>query len=310
MSDFVIISDTACDLTKNLRERFGIDDCLRGTLLFPDGHEEYGDLDWNNYTPEQYFAMVGDKKTFIKTAQPSQQNVMETFEKWLAQGKNILSIVLSTGISGVYSVASTCAKQLMEKYPDRKIIVIDSLRYSTSLSLLCIAAGQLRQEGKSLEETAAWVEENKECVHQMGTVEDLFFCKRMGRVSGAAAFMGTLVGIKPLADFDDKGLSHVIGKVKGRKTMYTTIIEYMKRTITNPEKQIIFVAHSARPDEAKDLYDMVVKEIKPKECIIASVGQQCGASIGPGLIAAFYFGNKISAGLEEEAKILAEITGK
>ena len=310
MSDFAIISDTACDMTKDLRERFGLDDVLKGYLIFPDGHEEHGDLDWNNYSPEEYYDIVADKNTFIKTAQPAPAHITEVFEKQLAQGRDVLAVLLSTGISGVYGSSCICAEKLMEKYPGRKIICVDSKRYSTCLSLLCIYACQMRAAGKSLEETAQWLEENKNCVHQIGTVEDLFFCRRMGRVSGTAAFMGTLVGVKPLADFDDKGLSHVIGKVRGRQTMYRAIVDYMKQTIVHPEDQIIFVAHSARPNQAQELYDMVVAEIKPKECIINNVGQQCGTSIGPGLIAAFYYGKPISDGLVEEQKILADVTGK
>lgn len=307
MSDFVIISDSACDLGSELRKKFSVDDIIYGYIVYPDGSQKHTDMDWEHISPEDYYKMISNKNIYIKTAQPSPGEIAEVFERHLAKGKDILAIFISTGISGIYGSACAVAEDLREKYPDRKIICIDSLRYSTCLSLLCIYAAMMRNAGKSLEETAEWVNENKNCIHQMGTIEDLFFCKRMGRVSNTAAIMGTLVGIKPLADFNSKGLSHVIGKTRGYTNLYNCIIGYMKKTIINPEKQIIFVAHTARTKEAEKLKKMIEKEFKPKECIITWAGQNCGTSIGPGLIAAFYYGKEISENMEEEKKIIAEL---
>lgn len=306
MSDYVIISDSACDLGSELRQKYSIDDIIYGYIVYPDGTHKPTDLDWEETTPEDYYKMVSNKNIFIKTAQPSPAEIEDVFVRHLEKGKDILAIFLSTGISGIYGSACNVAVELRERYPERKIICVDSLRYSTCLSLLCIYAAMMRNAGKSMDEVAAWLEENKHRIHQMGTIEDLFFCKRMGRVSNTAAIMGTLVGIKPLADFNDKGLSHVIGKTRGYSNLYNAIIGYMKKTIVDPEKQIIFIAHTARIKEAEKLKKMVEKEFKPKECIITWAGQNCGSSIGPGLIAAFYYGTKISEGLEEEKKILAE----
>ncbi len=307
MSNFVIVTDSACDLTKELRQKYRVDDVILGYLLYPDGSQKKADIDWEEQTPEDFYKMISNKNIFIKTAQPSPGDIADVFERHLQNGKDILAIFISTGISGIYGSACTVAQDLMEKYPDRKIICVDSLRYSACLSLLCIYAAKMRDAGHSLEEVAAWAEENKNHIHQMGTIEDLFFCKRMGRVSNTAAIMGTLVGIKPLADFNDKGLSHVIGKTRGYTKLYSAIIGYMKKTIIDPEKQIIFIAHTARTKEAEKLKALVEAEFKPKECYIVSAGQNCGTSIGPGLIAAFYYGTKISEGLEEEKKILAEL---
>ncbi len=306
MSDFVIISDSACDLSSELRKKFSVDDVIFGYIVYPDGTQKPTDMDWEEQTPEEYYKMISNKNIYIKTAQPSPGDITEKFERYLAAGKDVLAIFISTGISGIYGSACAVAEDLMVKYPERKIICVDSLRYSTCLSLLCIYAAMMRNAGYSLEDTAAWVNENKYCIHQMGTIEDLFFCKRMGRVSNAAAIMGTLVGIKPLADFNSKGLSHVIGKTRGYSNLYKCIIGYMKKTIIDPEKQVIFVAHTARLKEAEKLKAMIEKEFKPKECIITSAGQNCGTSIGPGLIAAFYYGNKISDDMEAEKKIIAE----
>ena len=306
-SNFVIISDSACDLQKDLRERFGIADYVAGRVLFPDGSDHKADVDWGEITPEEYFTMMSNKKNVFQTGTPSILDTMDCMEKYVSQGKDVLAITLSTGISGTYGVFVNAARELKEKYPDRKIIVIDSLRYSTSLSLLCVYAAGLRNMGKSIDEVAQWVEEHKECIHQIGWADDLFYCKRMGRVSNMAAVMGTLVGIKAMADFNEEGKSHVIGKTRGYNNAYTACVEYMKATIINPETQIIFIAQTLRNKEAEELKARIQAEIKPKELIMATVGPSCGVGIGPGLVAAFYFGRKITKGLEKEQEILQKI---
>lgn len=306
-NDFVIISDSACDLNKELRDRFGIADYVPGHVIFPDGSDHKADLDWSEVTPDEYFTMIGNKKNVFSTATPSIPDVTDCYEKYLSKGQDVLAIVLSTGISGTYGVFVNAARELEEKYPDRKIIVIDSLRYSTSLALLCVFAAGLRNMGKSIDEVAEWVENNKGSIHQIGWMDDLFFCKRMGRVSNVAAVMGTLVGIKAMADFNDKGLSHVIGKTRGYGNAYTACVEYMKATIINPETQIIFIAQTLRQKEAEELKAKIKAELNPKEIIMTTVGPSCGPAIGPGFVAAFYFGRKISAGLEKEQQILEKI---
>ena len=176
--------------------------------------------------------------------------------------------------------------------------------------MLVIAATRLRAAGKTLDETADWLEENRLRVHQMGVLEDLFFCKRMGRVSGAAAVMGTLVGIRPLADINEKGLSDVIGKTRGLAPALKATIDYMARTVERPEEQIMLLSHSDRPERAEELRAMVEERFHPKELHVVPVCQSCGASIGPGLYAIFYFGRPISSGLTEERSLIAELTGK
>lgn len=310
MHNFVIITDMASDMTRDLRERFGVEDYVHGVLVFPDGHSELSDLDWGNITPEEYYGSMKDKKALYSTSLPSPQEFGELFERYLKQGRDVLFVSIASGLSGTYSVSCTVAGELREKYPERKIRCVDSLRYCGAEALLLTKASELRAAGKTLDETADWLEANRLRVHQMGVLEDLFFCKRMGRVSGAAAVMGTLVGIRPLADLGETGLSTPIGKVRGRKTAIDTSIEYIRRTIENPEEQIIFVTHSVREEQALELKRRIEEEFHPREVIVTTVCQACGASIGPGLYVAFYLGKPVSKGLTEERKILAELTGK
>lgn len=307
MSDFVIIPDSSSDLTKELRDRFRIPECIKGIVYFPDGHEELSDIDWERYDPKTFYESMSDKKTLYKTACPPIEDIISVYERYLKEGKDILAICLSSALSGTYQICEMIKGQLLEKYPERKIICIDSMRYSTALSLLVIMAAMKQQEGATLEETAAFVESNKHYIHQMGPMDDLFFLCKTGRISNYKAFFGTLVGINPMADFNRQGLSEVLGKFKGKKAAFDAVIKYMRETVIDPENQIMFVAHSNRPQAAEILRDMIISEFHPKEVVINHVGMSCGASIGPGLCAAFYFGTEISEGMAREKEIMNTI---
>ncbi len=307
MSDFVIIPDSSSDFTKNLRERFGIPDYISGIVYFPDGHSEKADMDWERYNPKEFYESMNDKKTIYKTACAATGDIIEVYEKYLSAGKDILAITLSSALSGTYQTCEMVKNQLLEKYPERKIICVDSMRYSTALSLLVIMAAEKQKAGATLEETAEFIEKNKHRVHQMGPMDDLFFLVKTGRISNFKAFFGTLVGINPMADFNRKGLSEVLGKFKGKKTAFDAVIKYMHKTIENPEDQIIFVGHSNRLQAAELLAEMIRKEFSPKEVIINDIGMSCGASVGPGLCAAFYYGSEISEDMSKEKAIMDEI---
>lgn len=307
MSNFVIIPDSSCDLTAELRKRFGVDDYLRGVLYFPDGHEEPADLDWTNFSAEEFYNSMKGKNTLYKTAYSPIGDTMKVFEKHLKNDKDILSISLSSALSGTFQSCVGVAEELRKKYPERKIICVDSTRYSTALSILVMMACKKRDEGDSIEQVAEFIEENKHRIHQMGSMDDLFFLVKTGRISNFKAFFGTLVGVNPMADFNGKGLAEVLAKFKGKATAFDATIRYMRETIEDAENQIIFVAHSNRKPQAEKLAEMIQQEFNPKEIIINDIGVSCGASIGPGLCAAFYMGKKISDDYSQEKAIMAKI---
>lgn len=310
MADYVIIPDSSCDLPSELRKRFGVDDCLLGTVTFPDGHEEYADIDWERISPKEFYLSMSGRNLLYKTSTFVYEKAYNTFEKYLKDGKDILSISLSSALSGNYQLSLVLAKDLSEKYPERKIVCVDSLRYSASLALLVVLACKKRDEGLSIDENAEWLCNMCHCIHQMGPMDDLFFLVKTGRISNFKALFGSLVGINPMADFNREGLSEVIVKFKGKKTALDATVKYMKETAVDIENQIVFVAHSDRKAAAEALAQMIEKELSPKEIIINDVGMSCGASIGPGLVAAFYIGNEISEGLANEKKIMDRISGK
>ena len=310
MNDFVIIPDSSCDLTADLRKRVDIPDYLHGTVYFPDGRTEQADLDWGVISPEDFYKSMSGRNALYKTSTFTEQEGYEIYEKYLSQGKDILSISLSSALSGTYSLCMRIADDLMKKYPERKIICIDSLRYSTSMALLTVLAAQKRNEGATIEETADYINSIRNRVHQMGPMDDLFFLVKTGRISNFKALFGTLVGVHPMADFNTKGLAEVIVKFKGKRSALDATVKYLAQTITEPEKNIVFVAHSDRREAAEMLAEMIRTTVAPKEVIITNVGMACGPSIGPGLCAAFYLGKPISEDLAEEKAIMQQIAKK
>ena len=306
MGDFVILTDGNNDLTIDLRERFGVEDYFPGIVEFPDGHQEFATLDWEIMTPAEFYGSM-NKKHMYQTAMRGVGEVEEFYEKYFSRGLDILMITMSSGLTGTYSTAVTAAGNILKKYPERKIRVIDTLRYSGGAGLLVSCAGDLKKEGKTLEEIAAWLEENRNRVHQIGTVDDLFFLKNMGRISNASAVMGSLISIKPMAEVDSTGMSRVIGKTKGYNNMYKVCLEYMKRTITDAQNSRVFVSCTNRKVQADTLERMIMETIRPKEVIPTTVCITNGVSIGPGMVAAFYLGTPLTPDLSRETRILNDI---
>lgn len=314
---FVILSDSACDLTKELRERFNVE-YVMGHMTLPDGTERRTTLEWDFTTPEQFYKDVKAKKNFnpetkqslYTTAPASIDEFKEEYKKYLDKDQDLLVITISTGLSATFNFAKKAADELKEEYPSRKIIVIDSLRYSTGLGLLVIRAAQKREEGLNLEEVAAWVEENKSKCHQMGFLDDLSFVAMKGRISKPKAFMGQMIGIKPLAEFSYEGLPSVLGKVKGDAQFYDACLAYIEKTIRDPKDQIIFIAETAREKQALELKKRIEEKFAPKEVIVNTVHPQNGINIGPGLCAAYYFGTEISKDLSIEKEYITQIVSK
>ena len=311
---FIIIADSACDLSNELRQRFNIE-YVKGHMTLPDGTERRTTLEWDFTTPDEFYKDIKNKKNFdpqtknslYTTSPASPDEFKEEFKKYLDEEKDILCITISTGLSGTNAFAKKAAKELAEDYPDRKIIVIDSLRYSTGFGLLCVRAAMERETGKNIDEVAKWVEENKCKCHQMGFLDDLSFVAMKGRISKAKAFMGQMIGVKPLAEFSYEGLPCILAKTKGDQAFFDACIKYIEKTIINPEEQIIFIAQTARMKQALELKQKIEERFKPKEVIINDVMPQNGINIGPGLCAAYYFGKEISRDLSVEKEYCTQI---
>jgi DegV family protein with EDD domain len=307
MNKIVLIADSAVDLDATLRAKFGIADYVHGIVLRPDGTQFLADCDWENMTPEEYFGSMAKGKKIYRSATCSGAEAEALFKKHLEAGEDVLAISIASVFSGIYNLFVSLAKRLAPLYPKQKIAVVDSCRYSGGYALLCLRAHELIEQGLSFDEVVAQVEKDKNKIHQFGPLDDLFFLNRSGRVSRTIAIMGTMVGIRPLADFQKNGYCGVLGKTKGENHALEVGVKYVEKTITDPNSSTILVCHSNRPEEAKHYAELLTAALKPAALHIQSVGQISGANIGPGLVAAFYFGAPISEDLAREKALLAEL---
>lgn len=308
MYDFAILCDATSDLTEQIRKRFDID-YIKGHIVLADRKDYACSLEWDIITRDEFYTSLSRKDISYSTSPANIDEYAERFRFYAEKGMDVLSLSLSSGLSGTYSFALKASEIVSAEYPDRKIICVDSLRYSTLCGLMAVYASEMRHNGSTIGETATWLENNKNRFHQMGWVDDLTFLARKGRITNSKAFFGRLVGVKPLGDIDYNGLTTVLGKAKGEKAALETIIRYIERTITEPEKQLIFVAQSYRDRQAEILKAMIEERFHPREIIMTQVFAGCGVNIGPGLMAAYYIGQPISAGLENEKRIMTELLG-
>lgn len=307
MNKFAIIADPATGMGKELRERFGIDDIIPGHLTFPDGSDHLADPDWTTVDPDEYFGSMAYKKAIYKTGAPNSVEIGETAGKYLKEGRDVLLITLSSAMSGTYDICRAVSKELKEKYPENRLVVVDSLRFSAMMILMNIKAAEMREEGKSIDEVAAWIEANRNHFRQAGPLNDLKFLARTGRISETKAFFGQLVGVNAIGDYAPNGVSTVLVNVKGTDKALRASVEYMKQTIEDAKSQKVIISNSLRPKEAAKLTEMIQNEIGPEEIINLRTDMLCGANIGPGMAAAFYFGKEATADMAWEKETMQKI---
>lgn len=230
------------------------------------------------------------------TSQVNVGEFEEYFEAFLKEGKDILHVSLSGGLSGSVNSARIAANELLEKYPGRKIVVLDSLGASSGFGLLMDKLADLRDEGKTLEELVAYGEEHKLNVHHWFFSTDLTAYKRGGRISAASAAFGTMLNICPLLNMDNEG--HLIPreKIRGKKNVIKAIVKKMQEHAENGAaySEKCFLSHSACLEDAKAVAALV-EEAFPHlngKVVINSVGTVIGSHTGPGTVALFFFGDK------------------
>lgn len=312
-TNFIILADTTCDLNVTLAEKYDVE-IIQGHVHYPNGVDERAMLDWKqcSYITEPtsvcFYNELRKDLAGFSTSPPNIQEWYNVFEEHVKAGHSVLSITISAGLSGAFNFASTAKDMILEKYPDAKVEVIDSMRFGSALGLMTVHASILREEGKTFEQVVEYLNENKNRFHQAGWLDDLSFVAKKGRISHAKAFMGTLVGIKPIGEFDKFGLTTIIGKAKGEKNAFKTLIKYIESTIENAEEQVIFIAHSNRLSQAEKYKEMIQEKFNPKAIYINDTFPANGINIGPGLMAAYYIGKPISEELQEEKQLFIDIT--
>ena len=264
-----------------------------GMYVFIDEKEKIADLDWNEFSPKQFYDWMREgKKT--STAQVNEATYKKYFTKSLEEGKDVLYLSCSSGLSGSINSALMVRDELLKKYPDRKIICVDTLRATLAEGLIAIKACELRSQGYSIEENALWLEENKLCFNVAATVETLTYLRKSGRVKATSAFFGNLLGVKPMLIEDALGNNVAVKKIKGRRASLLEIINMVKETIVDPENQTICIEHSDSEIDCEFVKQHLIDEFKPKNIFVSNIGPIIGSTIGPGSIVVSYFGQKVT----------------
>lgn len=222
------------------------------------------------------------------TSQVNSQTYVDFFRSFLEQGKSIIYLCFSSALSGSYNSALLAREMLLEEYPEAVISIIDSKSASMGQGLLVHHALDLRDKGWDHQQIVQWVENNKLRIAHWFTVDDLEHLKRGGRLSSTAAFVGSILNIKPVLHVDNKGRLVPVAKVKGRKKAIKALFEKMVETAINPAEQTVFISHGDSIDDANYLADMIREQLGVKEIIINPIGPVIGAHAGPGTIALFF----------------------
>lgn len=284
---FAVITDSTSDLSNEIREKYSIDYCQ---MEFSLGEKNFrASLDWEDISPKEFYDSMRSGKRY-KTVQVTVKTFDEKFREHLSKGEDILYIACSSGLSGSVKTAQVISQELRSDFPDRKIVCIDSLISGLGQGSMAIKAAQMRDEGKSLDETAAWIEDNKLFFNQYGTVENLDYLKAAGRVTASSAFFGNLFSVKPILISDLEGHNLAVKKVKGRKSSLYELAAMTAQYITDPLSQTIYIGH-ADDEEAANVVSDKIKELIPgASTSLYVIGPIVGASVGPGTIIVFYSG--------------------
>ena len=292
MSDYILSCCSTADLKKEHFERRDIRYiCFHYEL---DGVSYPDDLGQTISFPDFYRAMENGAST--KTSQVNMNEYLEYFGQFLEQGKDILHVSLSGGLSGSVNSANSAAKILREQYPERKIHVIDSLGASSGYGLIMDKAADLRDAGMGIDELAAWLEEHKLELHHWFFSTDLKFYIRGGRVSKTAGFVAGVLNICPLLHMDEHG--HLIPreKIRTKKKVKEVIVKRMLENAVGGKDYSgkCYISNSACEQDARDVAELVEKTF-PKlngKVLINDVGNLIGSHTGPGTVALFFWGGR------------------
>lgn len=283
--EYKIFSDSTCDLPEEIIGQQGVE-LLKLSFEIDGKVYSDGDLSYKEF----YDRMRNGSST--KTAQITPDAYENAFEAALKDGYDILYLGFSSGLSGSFNSSCIARDSLLEKYPEAKLICVDSLCASTGEGLLLYKACEKKKEGLSIEELAKWLEENKLHLCHMFTVDDLKYLHRGGRVSKATAIAGTVLGIKPVLHVDDEGHLVALGKVRGRKQSLNKLVDMMAERLGGYDNPVIAICHGDCIDEAEYVAKLAQSKLGKKAKVIYSyTGTVIGAHSGPGTMALFFMGD-------------------
>lgn len=285
MQNYIILTDSGTDFTEEMAKEYDVvkidlSVIVEGEAPIPDSKMDRKEL---------YSLLRAKKKATTSAVNPD--DFMNVMRPYLEEGKDILYLGFSSGLSSTYHSGKIAAEDLSAEFPERKIYTVDTLCASLGQGLLVYHAAKMRGEGASIEEVRDFAENKKLKLCHWFTVDDLFFLKRGGRVSGATAVLGTMLGIKPIMHVSNEGKLVKVATARGRRASIDALCEKVKASALDAKDKIVaFISHGDCEDDAKYLAEKIKIEVGFKEVVIGYVGSVIGSHSGPGTLALFYLG--------------------
>ena len=288
MADYIILTESTCDLSAQMADEFELEVVRLHVLL--DGHDYEHYLDARELSFKDMYDSMRNKK-LPTTSQVNTDTFLKTMEPILQSGKDILYIGFSGPMSGTLNSGRLAAEELLEKYPERKIEIVDSLAASLGEGLLVYICAKNREKGMSIEDNKKYCEACVPHLTHCFTVDDLMHVCRGGRATKSAALIGSVLGIKPVMIVNDDGLMDPLMKVRGRKAALKKIVELVAENLDSKDLPI-FVGHGDCLEEAEEFAKMLKEATGVENIYINMLGAICGCHAGPGILGAFYYGKK------------------
>ncbi len=285
MNDFILYTDSACDLPEDMLKSLGIH--YRSLTFAFECESEHGDRE----VPAKEFYAKMRAGGVAKTAAINTECFREAFEEEIAAGHDILYIAFSSGLSTTYNSGRFALADLKDKYPDRKLIAVDSLCASAGFGLMVYLAAKKKAEGATIEEVEKFVLDTRLHICHWFTVDDLVYLKRGGRISPAATLIGTMLGIKPVLHVDNEGHLVNVSKARGRQASIRALADHYGETALDKTGGTVFISNGDCVEDAETLRDILAEEYGAKVELITDVGPVIGAHSGPGTLALFFVGS-------------------
>ena len=289
MRNYKIITDSTCDLPSTVIRELDVHVIPMEYILDEVSH--FQDIEDEGEKTASFYGSLREGKV-SSTSMINTARFMDVFEPYLKAGQDILHISFSSALSGSYNASRMAAEELKELYPERKILVLDSIAASIGQGLLVYHAVLKKRQGLTHEELYVWLEENKKQICHWFTVEDLMHLKRGGRISALSANIGTALNIKPILSVNMEGKLVNLGKVMGRKKSLSELIIKMKTSIETPENQVVIIGHGDSLKDAEFLSSKLKNELHVKELIMTQIGPIIGSHTGPGMIGLTFIGDR------------------
>ena len=287
MREYTIFTDSGCDINPSLLKEWGVK-YVNLTFCFNGSDKEYTNEDLS--VKEFYEKMRNGESA--KTSAVNSETFKTAFIEELEKGNDILYLGFSSGLSTTYNSARLAAEELGEQYPENEIIAVDTLCASAGQGLWVYLALKQKEQGAGIGDVARFVLDNRLNLCHWFTVDDLEYLKRGGRVSPAVAFVGGVLGIKPVLHVDNEGHLVNVSKARGRKAALKAIVEKYGELAQDASNGTIFISHADCMDDVNQVKQMFNDKYGAKVELVTDIGPVIGAHAGPGTIALFYIGKE------------------